>query len=83
MSAPQMKLSELRAEIERIAKSPYGDKLYPMTSGWVPVTDVLTIVDRLERQSHRQVELILQDTGLSRDGNSKALLLRIITALLS
>jgi hypothetical protein len=83
MSAPQMKLSELHAEIERIAKSPYGDKLHPMTPGWVPVTDVLAIVDRFERQSHRQVELILQDTGLSRDGNGKALLLRIITALLS
>ena len=59
------------------------DKLYPITSGWVPVTDVLAIVDRFERESHRQLELILQDTGLSRDGNSKELLMRIITALLS
>jgi len=82
MSVPQMRLSELRAEIQRTAKSPFGDKLYPITSGWGPVTDVLAIVDRFERESQRQLELILQDTGLSRDGNTKELL-RIFTALLS
>lgn len=83
MSVPQMRLSDLRAEILQISKSPYGDKLYPITSGWVPVTDVLAIVDRFEREWHRQLELILQDSGLPVGGNSRELLLRIVTGLLS
>jgi hypothetical protein len=40
---------EFAYSLGKIAKSPYGDKLYPITSGWVPVTDILAIVDRFER----------------------------------
>jgi len=46
----EMKLSDLRAEIEESSKSPYGEKLYPITSDWIPVTDVFAIIDRFERE---------------------------------
>ena len=51
-----MRLSELKREIEKFAKSPYADRLYPITSDWVPITDILAIVDRFERQLHDQLE---------------------------
>lgn len=83
MSVSQMKLSELRAEIEQSAKSPQGDKLYPITSGWIPVTDVLAIVDRFERELHHQFEAILENGEAGSDKNDKELLGRIMTTLLS
>jgi hypothetical protein len=51
-----MKLGELKAEIQQSARSPYGEKLYPITSDWIPVTDVLAIVDRFERELRYQFE---------------------------
>jgi len=51
-----MRLNELKREIEKFAKSPYVDRLYPITSDWVPITDILAIVDRFERQLHDQLE---------------------------
>ncbi len=45
-----MRLADLKIEIEKFAKSPYVDRLYPITSDWVPITDILAIVDRFERQ---------------------------------
>jgi hypothetical protein len=44
-----MKLSDLKAEIQKSAKSLYGEKLYPITLDWIPVNDVFAIVDRFER----------------------------------
>jgi hypothetical protein len=55
----QMKLDELRAEIEQSAKSPYGEKMYPITSDWIPVTDVLAIVDRFERDLRHRFDSAL------------------------
>jgi hypothetical protein len=45
-----MKLAKLKAEIRDAARSPYGEKLYPITSDWIPVADVLAIIDRFERR---------------------------------
>ena len=54
-----MKLGELKVEIERSARSPYGERLYPITSDWIPVVDVLAIVDRFERDLRAQFDSLL------------------------
>ena len=55
----EMNLSDLRAEIEESAKSPYGEKLYPITSDWIPVADVFAIIDRFERELRQRYGSVL------------------------
>jgi hypothetical protein len=82
-SVTKMRLGELRAEIQQSAISPYGEKLYPITSDWIPVADVLAIVDRFERELRSQFESA-QETGKSQsDQNTKEYLQRILADLLS
>jgi len=57
-----MRLQELKAEIEQSAKSLFGEKSYPITSGWIPVTDVLAIVDRFQKEWNRELEPTLSST---------------------
>jgi hypothetical protein len=54
-----MKLDDLRAEIQQSANSPYGEKMYPITSDSIPVTDVLAIVDRFERDLRHRFDSAL------------------------
>ena len=82
-SVYQMKLSELKAEIQQSAKNLYGEKLYPMTSDWIPVTDVLAIVDRFERELHGQLKSILGNARSRPQQDEKELLHRIVADLLS
>jgi hypothetical protein len=49
-------LSELKAEIERSTKNPLTERAYPITSDWIPITDVLAIVDRFEKDWRRELE---------------------------
>jgi hypothetical protein len=44
-----MNLVEVKREIEELAKSPVAQKMFPITSDWVPVTDVLAIISRFEK----------------------------------
>jgi hypothetical protein len=44
-----MNLEQVKSEIENLGKSPAAEKLYPITSNWVPVTDVLAIINRFEK----------------------------------
>lgn len=44
-----MNLEQVKREIKELCKSPVAEKMYPITSDWVPVTDVLAIVNRFEK----------------------------------
>lgn len=44
-----MNLEQVKREIKEIGKSPVAEKIYPITSDWVPVTDVLAIINRFEK----------------------------------
>jgi hypothetical protein len=78
----EMKLGELRSEIQQSAKSAYGEKLYPITSDWIPVTDVLAIVDRFERQLRGQFDSVLATARSQSKKEIEELLLRIVSNLL-
>jgi len=73
----------LKGEIHRFAKSPYVDRLYPMTSNWVPITDILAFVDRFERQLREQLESAQKkDKTISKESENR-LLEETLRALLS
>jgi hypothetical protein len=54
-----MDLKQVRAEIQEKTKSPPAEKFYPITSNWIPVPDVLAILDRYERYWRGQSEKLL------------------------
>ena len=78
-----MKLSELKSEVEQSARNLYGEKSYPLTSDWIPVTDVLAIVDRFERQLHEQLKSLRGGTKSEPQQQDKELVQRILADLLS
>jgi len=78
-----MKLGELRLEIQQSAKSPYGEKLYPITSDWIPVTDVLAIIDRFEKEWRREFETALSKAESFSPREFENNVLRIIANLLA
>jgi hypothetical protein len=77
-----MRLNELRLEIQQCVKSPYGEKMYPITSGWIPVADVLAIVDRFERELRYQFESAFAIAKSQSDEGIEESLRRIVTDLL-
>ena len=44
-----MNLEQVKHEISELGKSPVAERMYPITSDWVPITDVLAIVNRFEK----------------------------------
>lgn len=42
-------MKQVKEEIEGLGKSPVAEKMYPITSDWVPIPDVLAILDRFEK----------------------------------
>ena len=44
-----MNVEQMKKEIENLGNSPAAEKLYPITSDWVPVSDVLAIINRFEK----------------------------------
>lgn len=44
-----MDLQQVKREIESLGKSPAAEAMYPITSNWVPITDVLAIINRFEK----------------------------------
>jgi uncharacterized protein YktA (UPF0223 family) len=51
-----MRLDQVKREIEDLGKSPVSEKLYPITSDWVPITDVLAIINRFEKYWKQRME---------------------------
>jgi len=39
----------MKQEIENLGKTPVAEKMYPITSDWVPISDVLAIINRFEK----------------------------------
>ena len=44
-----MNLAQVKSEIKDLGKKPATERMYPITSDWVPVTDVLAIINRFEK----------------------------------
>ena len=44
-----MNLQQVKEEIISLGKSPAAEKMYPITSNWVPISDVLAIINRFEK----------------------------------
>jgi uncharacterized protein YktA (UPF0223 family) len=44
-----MNLEQVKREIKDLKKVPIAEKNYPISSDWVPVTDVLAILNRFEK----------------------------------
>ena len=44
-----MNLIQVKREIVELGKIPASEKLYPITSEWVPLPDVLAIISRFEK----------------------------------
>ncbi len=44
-----MNVEQMKKEIENLGKFPAAEKMYPITSNWVPISDVLAIINRFEK----------------------------------
>jgi hypothetical protein len=44
-----MNIGQVKREIKERGKSPAAEKVYPITSDWVPIPDVLAILNRFEK----------------------------------
>ena len=44
-----MNLNQVKREITELGKIPASEKMYPITSEWVPLPDVLAIINRFEK----------------------------------
>jgi hypothetical protein len=44
-----MNLEQVKREIRELRQSPVAERMYPITSDWVPLTDVLAIINRFEK----------------------------------
>jgi len=44
-----MNLQQVKEEIHGLGQSPAAEKMYPITSNWVPITDVLAVINRFEK----------------------------------
>jgi hypothetical protein len=51
-----MNLTQVKNEIKELGKKPATEKLYPITSDWVPLTDVLAILNRFEKHWRQKSE---------------------------
>lgn len=78
-----MKLRELKIEIEESSKTLFGEKAYPITSNWIPVTDALAIIDRFEKEWRQEFETAFAQAGSRSHQQLKELVERIISDLLS
>jgi len=73
----------LRSEIEQSAKNPLAERAYPIASDWIPVTDVLAIVDRFEKDWRREFESVLAAVKTSSHLELQQLLQKTVRELLS
>jgi hypothetical protein len=78
-----MRLTQLRNEIEQSARNPLAERAYPITSDWIPITDVLAIVDRFEKDWRREFESVMAVVKTSSYLELQQLLQKTIRELLS
>jgi len=56
-----MNLLQLKSEISELSKIPASERMYPITSNWVPITDVLAIIQRFDKHwEKRKAEMKLE-----------------------
>lgn len=53
-----MNLEQVKEEIKGVGKSPVSEKMYPITSDWVPIPDVLAIINRFEKHWKQYREML-------------------------
>lgn len=53
-----MNIEQVRREIDELGRSPVAEKMYPITSDWVPITDVLAVINRFEMYWRQRIDLI-------------------------
>jgi len=63
-------LNQVKREIEDLGKSPAAEKMYPITSEWVPIPDVLAIINRFEKH--------WKNYGATKKGASEVMISEII-----
>lgn len=51
-----MNIEQVKREIKELERTPASEKMYPITSSWVPVADVLAILNRFEKHWKQYVE---------------------------
>jgi hypothetical protein len=56
-----MNTEEIKREIMELGRSPVAEKLYPVTSDWVPVADVLAIINRFEKHWQQFIKSVKSD----------------------
>jgi hypothetical protein len=78
-----LKVSDLRQEIQMFGKSPYVERTYPLTSDWVPIADVLSVIDRFERQLRERLEFTQKNQASIPVDGDKEPLRKIVVDLLS
>ena len=49
-------MEQVKREVTELGRSPVTERMYPITSDWVPVTDVLAIINRFEKYWKQQEE---------------------------
>ena len=49
MNPETMNLDQVKREVSALSKIPTAERMYPITSDWVPITDVLAIIQRFEK----------------------------------
>jgi hypothetical protein len=56
MVVDAMNIEQVKREIRELGRSPVAEKMYPITSDWVPITDVLAIINRYEKHWRQHAE---------------------------
>ncbi len=51
-----MNLNQVKQEIAELGKTPASEKMYPITSKWVPLPDVMAIISRFEKHWRQQAK---------------------------
>ncbi len=59
-----MNLEQVKQEITGLGKSPVAEKMYPITSDWVPLSDVLAILNRFEKHWRMRLKSDEQNASL-------------------
>lgn len=69
-----MDLEQVKREVKELERSPAAERMYPITSNWVPVADVLAILNRFEKhwkeyrekkKNPEEVKVITEILGVS------------------
>ena len=56
MVVDAMNIEQVKREIRELGRSPVAEKMYPITSDWVPITDVFAIINRFEKHWRQHAE---------------------------